>query len=70
MDPSTPKRAKQSSNYFGRRVSLIFDDRKKYVGVIIGKDLKSGQWITCFEDDSEDKFADPAVDDDYILINN
>ena len=37
--------------------------------VIIGKDLKSGQWITCFEDDSKNKCADPA-DDDCTLINN
>jgi len=37
-----------------------FDDGKKYVGVIISKGLKSGQWITCFEDGSEDKCADVA----------
>ena len=30
-DTSTPKRAKQSSNYFGRMVSVFFDDGKKYV---------------------------------------
>ena len=59
-DTSTPKRAKQSSNYFGKRVSVLFDDRKKYVGVIISKGLKSGQWITHFEDGSEDKCADVA----------
>jgi len=43
-DTSTPKKTKQSSNYnyFGRRVSVLFDDGK-YVGVIIGKDLKSGK---------------------------
>jgi len=71
-DTSTPKRAKQSSNYnyFGRRVSVLFDDGKKYVGVIIGKDPKGGKWITRFEDGSEDKCDDPAVDDDYTLIND
>ena len=67
-DTSTPKRAKQSSNYnyFG---SVLFDDGK-YVGVIIGKDLKSGKWITHFEDGSEVKCDDPRVDDDYTLIND
>jgi len=54
-DTFTPKRAKQSSHYFGRRVSVLFDDWKKYVGVIIGNDLKSGKWITHIEDGSEDK---------------
>ena len=48
---------------------MLFDDGK-YVGVIIGKDLKSGKWITRFEDSSEDKCDDPAVDDDYTLIND
>ena len=68
-DTSTPKRAKQSSNYFGRMVSVFFDDGKKYVGAIVGKDLKSGKWITCFEDGSKDKCDNPAVDDEYTLIN-
>jgi len=39
---------------------MLFDDGKKCVGVIISKGLKSGQWITCFEDGSEDKCADVA----------
>ena len=46
------------------------DDNLEDVGVIIGKDLKSGQWITHFEDGSKDKCADPAVDNDYTLIND
>ena len=51
-------------------MSVLFDDGKKHVGVIIGKDLKSGKWITHFEDGSEDKCDDPTVDDDYTLIND
>ena len=68
-DISKPKKSKQSTNYFGRRVSVLFDDGKEYLGVIIGKDPKSGQWITRFEDGVEDKCADPSADDDYTLIN-
>jgi len=30
----------------------------------------SGKWIARFEDGSEDKCDDPAVDDDYTLIND
>jgi len=66
---SKPKKAKQSTNYFGRRVSVLFDDGKEYVGVIIGKDSKSSEWITWFEDGVEDKCLDPAIDDDYTPIN-
>ena len=44
--------------------------RSMLIGVIIGKDLKSGEWITHFEDGSKDKCDDPAVDDDYTLIND
>jgi len=50
-------------------VSVLFDAGRKYDGVIIGKDLESGKWITRFEDGSEDKCDDPA-DDDYTLIND
>ena len=57
-DISTPKWAKQSSNYFGRRASaseVLFDDGKKYAEAIVSKDLKSGKWNTHFEDGSKDK---------------
>ena len=50
-------------------MSGLFDDGKEYLGVIIGKDPKSGQWITRFEDGVEDKCVDPSADDDYTLIN-
>jgi len=49
-------------------LSVVFDDGNKYVRVIISKDLKSGQWITHFEDGSKDKCDDPAIDDDYTLL--
>jgi len=72
-DTLTPKRAKQSSHYFGRRVSaseVLFDDRKKYVGATVSKDMKSAwQMDHSLEDGSKDKCDDPAVDDDYTLIN-
>jgi len=48
---------------------VLFGDGKKYVGAIVSKDLKSGKWITRSEDGSKDKCDDPAVDDDYTLIN-
>ena len=50
-------------------MSVLVDDGKEYVGVIIGKDLKGDQWITRFEDGSKDKSADPAIDANYTLIN-
>ena len=61
---SKPKKGKQSTNYIWRRVSVLVDDGKEY----IGKDPTSDQWITRFEDDSEDKSANPATEADYTLI--
>ena len=48
---------------------MLFDGGKEYLGVIIGKDPKSVQWITRFEDGVEDKCVDSSADDNYILIN-
>ncbi len=38
-----------------------------YTGVIIGKDPQTSQWITRFEDGTEDKVGDPAIDEDYTF---
>ena len=43
----------QTHNYFGKRVSVLFDDGRWYSGVIIRKD-KTNQWVTKFEDGTED----------------
>lgn len=55
-------------SYFGRRVSVLFDDGNKYTGVIIGKDPQTSQWITRFEDGTEDRVNDPATDKDYTSM--
>ena len=70
-DISKTKKSKQSTNYelLWKKGELLFDDGKEYLGFIIGKDPKSGQWITRFKDDVEDKCVDPSADDDYTLIN-
>ncbi len=51
----------------GRRVSVLFDDGNKYTGVIIGKVPQTSQWITRFEDGTEDTVDDPAIDEDYTF---
>ena len=55
-------------SYFGQRIQVQFDDGKEYLGVIIGKDPQTLEWITKFEDGTEDKVADPATDEDYTLL--
>ena len=55
--------------YFGRRVSVLFDDGKWYEGIIIGKDPKTQLWITKFEDGTEDMCKDPQNDEDYKLLD-
>ncbi len=47
---------------------MQFDDGKEYLGVIIGNDPHTLEWITRFEDGTEDKVADPAADEDYTLL--
>jgi len=55
-------------SYFGRRVEVLFDDGEKYSGVICGRDPQTKEWITRFEDGTEDKVADPSTDKDYTLL--
>ncbi len=43
---------------------MKFDD----VGVIIGNDPHTHEWITKFEDGTEHRVADPATDEDYTLV--
>ena len=47
---------------------MQFDDGQEYLGVIIGKDVRTQKWITKFEDGTEDKVSDPAADEDYTLL--
>ena len=49
---STAQSAKRTS-YFGTKVSVAFDDGKEYTEVIVGRN-EYGQWITRFEDGTED----------------
>ena len=52
----------QTHNYFGKSVSVLFDD-----GSLVGKD-KTNQWVTKFEDGTEDSTADPLRDKYYKLL--
>ena len=47
---------------------MFFDDNKWYRGVIIGKDPTTLQWITKFEDGTEQCTDDPSTDKDYKLL--
>ena len=51
-------------SYFGRRVEVLFDDGEKHSGVICGRDSQTKEWITRFEDGTEDKVADLSTDKD------
>ena len=53
---------------FGQRVRVLFDDGMQYTGVLIGKDSQTAEWITRFEDGTEDRCVDPANDEDYTLL--
>ena len=55
------------TSYFGTKVSVAFDDGKEYPGVIVGRN-ENGQWITRFEDGTEDTCADPSNDIDYKIL--
>ena len=52
------------TNYFGKRVSILFDDGNWYTGVVTGKDT-TGCWVTKFKDGTEDTSMDPGKDKDY-----
>ena len=64
LDHDQPK-----NSYFGRRVSVLFDDGRWYKGIITGKDPKKQLWITKFEDGTEDFTEDPQNDKDYKLLD-
>ena len=59
--------ALNETNYFGKRVSVLFDDGNWYTGVVTGKDT-TGCWVTKFEDGTEDTSMDPGKDKDYKLL--
>ena len=40
-----------------------------YLGVITGRDPSTKEWITMFEDGTQDWTVDPANDADYMLLN-
>ena len=42
------------TSYFGKIVSVLFDNDKWYMGVITGRDTMTGHWVTKFEDGTED----------------
>ena len=55
-------------NFFAKRVSVLFDDKKRYNGAIIGQ--QDGSWVTCFEDGTEDTSKNPLRDDDDYIITD
>ena len=55
-------------SFFGRRVKVLFDDKKEYLGMICGRDTQTNEWITKFEDGTEDRVSDPVGDRDYTLL--
>ena len=59
----------KETNYFGRKVSVLFDDGKRYIGIITGKDHEKNVWVTRFEDGTEDTTPDPNLDKDYKLLD-
>lgn len=61
--------SKETRNYFGRKVSVLFDDGKRYLGIITGKDNRRNVWVTKFGDGTEDTTIDPSLDKDYKLID-
>ena len=34
--------------FFGQRVKVLFDDKKKHMGVLGGRDMQTDEWITKF----------------------
>lgn len=63
------KRKVSAPNYFGRKVRVLFDDGKKYTGILVGQDSTTKEWITRFEDGDEDRTKDPATDMDYSFMD-
>ena len=56
-------------SYFGRRVSILFDDGRWYKGIITGNDPKTQLWVTKFEDGTEGFIKDPQNDKDYKRLD-
>ena len=70
LDHNQPKKAQSLvQSYFGRRVSVLFDDGKRYKGIIAGKDPETQLWVTKFEDGTEDFSKDPQNHKDYKLLD-
>ena len=55
-------------SYFGQNVKVLSDDGKEYIGVICRRDPQTEEWVTRFEDGTENKVADPNRDKDYTLL--
>ena len=49
-------------------MKVLFDDGKEYLGVICGRNQQTEEWITRFEDGTEDKVTVPVTDEDYTLL--
>lgn len=56
----------ETRNYFGRKVSVLFDDGNR---IVAGRDETRNGWITKFEDGTENIMIDPSVDKDYKVID-
>ncbi len=68
--PKNTQRLVTVQSYFGRRVSVLFDDGRWYEGIIItGKDPKTQLWVTQFKDGTEEFTKDPQNDKDHKLFD-
>ena len=48
---------------------MWFDDGNEYVGIIIGQDPETKQWITRFEDGTEDETDNTMTDKGYTPLS-
>ena len=56
-------------SYFGKNVSVLFDDGMLYMGIVTGKNPKTQLWVTKFEYGAEDFTTDPQNEKDYKLLD-
>ena len=65
----TTSKETSARNFFGRKTSVLFDDGKRYVGIITGRDETRDVWVTKFENGTEDTTIVPSMDKDCKLID-